>query len=857
MKLMQKRLSGYMQSVLNTFRGRKSALPFERLFELFRQVLAGNNKAIELITDMGDTLGGDYLFDITYVRRAYAELAEAIRGSIINFESLTQQRYAGLPEAFSRIDSLISRMINDTVSSDVEPVLFFEDISWDMTTVAGGKNAHLAELKNDLDLPVPEGFAITVRAYEELIRHNGLADRIELIGKEEQGQDSESGELYDSIMHAELPPEIDDAIGRAIEWIKARCSKDCFLSVRSSAEEEDGDYSFAGQFETVLNVPPERTAVVNAYKRVVASLFSPRSLAYQKQIGMSPGRLKMAVGCMLMVDPISSGVVYTAPTADRRNVLLISAAWGLGTSVVDGSVDTDQYVVEKTEGLAIKEEIIGTKESMSVAMAAGGTMKSQTPEEMKDRACLTASQIKELAALSMRIEQHYRKPQDIEWAADRNGKIFILQSRPLRMEKTPKAGTALPNDLSERRILMKKTGMTVQRGVGSGRVFLLRHMDELARFPKGAVLVAKHDSSNFIRIMPYAAAILTDTGTPASHMASLCREFRVPTVVNTGNATATLSHGQEVTVAIDDEGRMIVYDGIIQKMPGAGYQDPAQMENIYEYRKKRYILKHIAPLNLIDPLQDNFTVPGCKTLHDILRFMHEKAVMELVEKAQYGNSMVTSHAAVRLDLPVPAGIILIDIGGVLSSSGNNKGISLDQVASEPFREIMHGMIYPGIWRSEAVALKANDLLSSIMRMPDITRDNNELVGYNIAVVSREYVHLGIRFGYHFSTIDCYCSDTDRNNHIYFRFSGGATDITKRSRRIQLIAEILKEYGFAINTKGDVVICRLSNLSKENILKILDQLGRLLAFTRQLDAVLHDDAAVRHYADKFLAADYAL
>ncbi|MBI5632616.1 MAG: hypothetical protein HZA15_03980 [Nitrospirae bacterium] len=853
---MQNGLSGYLQSILNTFRGRKSRpLPFERLFELFRLVLAGNNKAIELITDMGDTLGGDYLFDITYIRRVYAGLSEAIRGSLMNFEELTLQRYSGLPASFTRIDRQIWRMICDQGPSDADPVLFYEDISWDMTSSVGGKNAHLAEVKNNLKLPIPEAFVITVRAFEELIELNDLDGKIGLIGNDSLIPDADTGELYERILHAELPPSVSHAIDMAMDRIKTRCSEACFLSVRSSAEEEDGEYSFAGQFETILNVPLEINAVKDAYKKVVASLFSPRSIAYQKLVGMIPGRLKMAVGCMLMIDPVSSGVVYTAQPSDDRNALLIVAAWGLGTSVVDGSVDADHYVVEKTEDLEIMEKKIGTKASMFVTLASGGIAQTETPVEMRARPCLTAAQIRELAILSMQIEQYYRKSQDIEWAIDSSGKLFILQSRPLRMQKSVKARSAdmVPH---EEQILMKDRGTAVQRGVGSGRVFVLHHMDDLARFPKGAVLVSKYDSSNFIRVMPYASAILTDTGTSASHMASLCREFRIPTAVNTKDATAVLRHGQEVTVAIDDEGRMTVYDSIIRELRGDGYQDPAQMEDIYEYRKKKYILKHIAPLNLIDPLQDNFTIEGCKTLHDILRFMHEKSVMELVEKARYG-CMVARHAAVRLDLPIPAGIIVIDIGGGLSSSGNTEGISLDQVASEPLRGIIRGMIYPGIWRSEAVALKAHDFLSSMMRMPDITADNAELVGYNIAVVSRQYVNLSVRFGYHFSTIDCYCSDIDRNNHIYFRFSGGATDITKRSRRIQLIADILKEYGFNINTKGDIVICRLSNLGKGQIMTILDQLGRLLSYTRQLDAVLHNDSAVRHYTDKFLTGDYTV
>ncbi len=856
---MKQKPSGYLRSILNTFIGRKgSLLPFERLFELFRQVLAGNNKAIELITDMGDTLGGDYLFDITYIRRMYEELSKAIRGSLMNFEELTLQRYSGLSDAFTHIDSLIRRMISDAGPSEAEPVLFYEDISWDLTSSVGGKNAHLSELKNNLKLPVPEAFVITVRAFEELIRHNNLAEQIEQIEKESQLPDSRVEDLYELIMRAELPSCVDTAIDRAIERMKAKCGEHSFLSVRSSAEEEDGVYSFAGQFETVLNVPLENNALKDAYKTVVASLFSPRSIAYQKQAGMSPGRLKMAVGCMVMIDSVSSGVVYTSLPTGNRNSLLISAAWGLGTAVVDGTVDTDLYTVNKAESLEISEDKIGSKEFMFVTLEAGGTVQTETPEELRTIPCLTASQIRELAVLSIQIEHYYKKPQDLEWAMDKSGTLFILQSRPLRMQKNLETSPKLLNVmLHEKLVLMKDRGTIVQRGVGTGRVFVLRHMDELARFPKGAVLVSKYDSSNFIKIMPYVAAILTDTGTPASHMASLCREFRVPTAVNTKDATTMLRHGQEVTVAINDDGSMTVYEGIIPELQRAGYQDSAQMEDIYEYRKKRYILKHIIPLNLIDPLRDNFTVAGCKTLHDILRFMHEKSVMELVEKAHYGSTMVAHHAAVRLNLPIPAGIILIDIGGGLAPSDSTHAVSFDQVASEPLREIIRGMIYPGIWRSDAVALKANDFLSSMMRMPDITTDNSELVGYNIAVVSREYVNLSIRFGYHFSTVDCYCSNTDRNNHIYFRFSGGATDISKRSRRIQVIAEILKEYGFNINTKGDVIICRLSNIGEKNIMTILNQLGRLLSYTRQLDAVLHDDGAIGRYAEKFLAGDYAV
>jgi pyruvate,water dikinase len=180
---------------------------------------------------------------------------------------------------------------------------------------------------------------------------------------------------------------------------------------------------------------------------------------------------------------------------------------------------------------------------------------------------------------------------------------------------------------------------------------------------------------------------------------------------------------------------------------------------------------------------------------------------------------------------------------------------LEQIASIPFKAIVKGMIYPGAWHSEAVALKAQDFLSSMMRMPDITNATDSTAGYNVAVISREYVNMSIRFGYHFNMVDCYCSDNARNNHIYFRFAGGATDLTKRSRRLELLARILKEYAFNIKIKGDLLIARLAGLSQDEMEKVLDQTGRLIAYARQLDALLHDDTAIDRYVRNFLEGVY--
>ena len=839
---------------------------FDLLFSRFKDVLGENNRALEIITDMGDKLGGDYLFDIAYLETAYSKLSFAVRDSLFTFDLLTQKRYPHLHGAVDRVESRIKKMLYNIATSG-EMVVFYRDISWDISHEVGGKNANLAEVRNYLRLNVPDAFVITTHAFDSFLGYNGIDKQIEVL-KGGEPQESALRQLRDSVLNAKIPPETGRVVEKALEEMKSRYGEKCFLAVRSSAEEEDADFSFAGQFDTRLNIPPELTAVMAAYKEVVASLFSPRAVSYQRQLGYPPGQMKMAVGCMAMVDAAVSGVMYSSHPAGDANTLLINAAWGLGSTVVEGRSDADLYVLEKKADPEIVDSRTGGKEVMATAGKERGIETIRTPGDMKMMQSLTGEQAKELARQAILIERHFRKPQDIEWAIDRKGKIFILQTRPLKVDETtgsslsafrtvPRRG--IPGESadgsSDAKVLTRDKGVVIQRGVGAGRVFIARHPEELDLFPKGAVLVAAHDSSDYVRVMPYVSAIITDVGTPTSHMASLCREFRVPTVVNTGNATGILVHGEEITLDADGEGNATVYRGIRKELLDSAAARSARMDDLHEFRKKRYILRYIAPLNLVDPLMDDFTPEGCKTMHDIIRFIHEKSVTELVENAQ--EAKMRSQTLVKLDISVPAGIVVIDMGGGLDAAEEQRSISLERVSSLPLRALIKGMIHPGLWKSDTVSLKVNDFLSSMMRMSDIVTDNATHSGYNLAVVTREYLNLSLRFGYHFTTLDCYCSETARNNHIYFRFAGGATDITKRSRRISLIATVLKGYGFSTKTKGDLLTARLSNMGRDEIEVILDHLGRLIAYTRQLDAVLHDDSAVERYIKNFTVGNYDL
>ena len=739
----------------------------------------------------------------------------------------------------------------------------FEDITWDMRREVGGKNAGLSDLKNTLKMNIPNGFAITTYAFDEFVEHNRLNERITSLSKDSRHDEAGLNELRASFCGSEIPPLLESDIRAALDKIRDECGEKCSLAIRSSAEEEDSEISFAGQFETVLNVPLTVEKVGDAYKRVVASLFSIHAAAYQKSFGYKLGKLKMAVGCAVMVDAVSSGVIYSANPDGDRETMIINSAWGLGVTIVEGKADADLYVVRKAVDPELVEEMRGGKDFMTVNIAGGGTETVDTPEELREKNSLTRDQVISLAEKAIIIERYFRKPQDIEWAIDRAGKIFILQSRELRIEEPRRDPVAPLLPTGTRTVLMKGQGIVVQKGVGAGRVFIAENIDEPGHSPRGAILVAKHDSSNFVRLMPYISAIITDTGAPTSHMASLCREFRVPAIVNTGNATSILRHGQEVTVDAYDENNA-VYDGIATELIEHASSNSPDMESVYEYRKKRYILRYISPLNLIEPLKDNFTPEGCKTIHDMIRFIHEKSIAELVESAEHGAN-VKDRIAVKLTLPILADIIVIDIGGGLDMTGSNprekvrgKGVvDVGQITSIPLKAVINGMLYPGAWHSETIPLNMNDLIASMTRMPDIISESRTRVFHNVAVASKEYVNMNMKFGYHFNILDCFCSENAKNNHIYFRFAGGATDISKRSRRVQLIAAILRKYGFSVMTKGDLLIARLANIRQNEMQVILDQLGRLIAYLRKLDALLGDDSAVERYANRFMEGNYDL
>ena len=833
--------------------------PAAVMFERFKDVLDCNNRALEIIADLGEKLSGDYIFDNQYIYDSMKALEDAVLQSVHALNTLCGNRYQELYGIYDRLTAHLHIVMAGREDRDGPMVIDLADISQAHSVMVGGKNAHLAQIQKDLQLKVPEGFVITTKAYHDLMDHNDLRKDLDAFesAMDDLNVDAEAIEslrerLERGVAAARPSSAFMLELEEKLNAMKALLGPEVMLAIRSSAQEEDMDFSFAGQFHTVLNVPPDSAAVFQAYLAVAASLFGKKAVRYRLRVFPGEGHMSIAAGCYRMIDSKTSGIVYTVDPADPAgDAMLVVSSWGQGQAVVEGRTSVDTFYLKKAAPHTIVEQKIQAKDTGLYLKKGGGLEARDVPEGLTGKPSLTHEQLGRLAAKALQLENYYRRPQDVEWAIDGKGDIYILQSRPLVISDAAAQQVSLAKALKNYELIVADMGSVAQQGIGAGPVYIVDTSQDLEGFPDGGVLVSRRDSSHFIRVMHKASAIVTEVGTPVSHMATLCREFQVPCLVNVEGILSMVENGMEIT--IDAEDRQI-YKGRVPELLAFKTAVNLNVAAAKEFRILKRLLDTVSSLKLVDPLMDNFVPEACETYHDVLRFVHEKAVGELVEMGRDDRRLLKDYRALPLELPIPAGILVIDIGGGIKPDVQDDKVHLAAIASMPFRALLDGMLTPGIWRTGAANIGFGDFITSIVNVP-ADAVCGQYSGHNIAIISRDYLNLSLRFGYHFNIIDAYCSDIARDNHIYFRFLGGATDITKRSRRARLIAMILEASGFNVGSKGDIVTGRSGNMPKAEIMRTLDILGRVVGFTRQLDVQMYSDEQVDRYAGAFLSGDY--
>uniref|UniRef100_A0A7J2TJA0 Probable phosphoenolpyruvate synthase n=1 Tax=Archaeoglobus fulgidus TaxID=2234 RepID=A0A7J2TJA0_ARCFL len=435
------------------------------------------------------------------------------------------------------------------------PVIWLSDVGENDVPIVGGKAANLGELMK-IEIPVPDGFVVDSRAFKDFINKANLKDRIYQMLKDLNVENTEelnrvSEEIRKMIQETKMPEEIEKEIRKAYRELGN--GKEVFVAVRSSATAEDlPDASFAGQQETYLNVKGE-DLVVEKVKACWSSLFTPRAIYYRVQKGFRHEDVSIAVIVQKMVNSEKSGVMFTSHPVTGEKMCIIEAVFGLGEAIVSGLVTPDTYVYDRNARKLVEVKV---SEKKFMIVRKNGNEKVELGEKGKERV-LSDEEIERLVNFGEIIEEHYGKPQDIEWAIE-NGEIYIVQSRPITTIKEIKE--AKEEKFEVGKILLK--GLGASPGIASGNVKIVRDAKEIAKVEQGDVLVAVMTTPDMVPAMKRASAIVTDEGGMTCHAAIVSRELGVPAVVGTKNATKVLKDGMLVTV---DGEKGLVYLGKIEK----------------------------------------------------------------------------------------------------------------------------------------------------------------------------------------------------------------------------------------------------------------------------------------------------
>lgn len=846
-----------MKSLLNIFSKKDACLLLTNLqgahvekYHSFTDFLKHNNNALKTIADMEQIFYSGRPYTIPFMRTKYTRLREAVSGVIDSLETMSRKTFPALKEQRDAIDIALSEEFTPGYHCATHDlILHFEEITPDLKTMVGAKAGHLAFIKNSPGLPVPDGFAITAFAFERFMQENKLTGMVEealsglspdFTGKLE----SVSGELKDLVMNSEVPQDIVEAIMEAYRILESKTRQGVRIALRSSAIGEDTEATFAGQYTTVLNVTEGN--IVNAYKTVIASKYSSRAISYRLHYGLDDRETPMCVAGVAMVDATASGVVYTgSDSLSDADIVRISSIWGLGEHLVDGSASPDMFRVEKKTGSAIKKDI-NRKEYRLITLDSGGTKLEKVPEDEREQPSLDDATVTKLAEYSVMLEHAFGAPQDIEWAVDAQGILYILQSRPLgQAEKIPEEAGHI--DLSGYQTLLSG-GQNASPGAAAGRAFIMREGIETKDVPENCILIARTASPDYAKLMTKIRGIITDIGSVTSHLSSVAREFGIPAIVDTKNATTVLQDGETITMSAVST---TVYKGIIEELAEASKPAGRLVFGSPVQKRMRNILDRISPLNLTDPESPAFVPEECKTLHDIVRFTHETAVKEMFGLTEEAEEI----RSIKLTASIPLTLHLIDVGGGLQEGLTTcHVITPEHIESLPMKAIWKGFTHPGITWSGGIGVDMKKFMT-LFATSAATAEREQPGGTSYAIIAKEYMNLSAKFGYHFATVDTLFSDNSNQNYISLQFAGGAGDYYGKSLRVSCLGNVLKRLGFEVSFKGDLLEAFLTGYDMPSMEEKLDLLGRLLASSRLLDMALSNQHDIELFTDSFFRGEY--
>jgi pyruvate, water dikinase len=828
---------------------------FKKKYLSFKELLDGNNAALEIMSRLETVSEGDFVFDMQYIRSKSEAILEKCQEVITALNVLSNNRYAGLIPIYEGIKSNIEHEVAArSVQTKEAWVLPLSSVDRRFLLEVGGKNANLGEVKNRLQLPTPDGFVLTAEAYRQVLVENHLEPKLVEFFQEVNPDNLEeltqkSRFMREQILQANIPGRLREEVSQHYERLTETLGYAPRLALRSSGLYEDQQFSFAGQFLTKLNVPLEQ--FFPAYLEVLASQFSTTALVYLAQKGLAHRELAMSVGALAMVPARTAGVMFTEdPTGSQDGQIVIDAAWGLGPTVVEGTLVPDRFILAKKPEIALVEEHISPKPFRLIAAAGSqGLQKEAVPDTENAQPALTQEELLKLGCYGLRLEEYFGEPQDVEFAVDAQGSLLILQSRPLTVSR-PQA-EALSCPLVRDHALLIDHGTVACFGVAAGPAFVINSDDDLVRFPEGAVLVARHTSARYGAVFHKAAAMVVDIGSATAHLAILAREFKIPALVDTAIATQVIKTGEEITVDADS---LRVYQGRVEELLRSPAPKPHLLTEMPLYLTLHRVLRWITPLNLTDPKLSDLTPESCQTLHDIIRFAHQVGIAEMFELGEQARH--EEAYMVRLKTTIPLNLYLIDLGGGIEVHRRAPFVSPEAITSVPMKALWKGITHPEVSWAGPVTMDAKGLYSVFTRsLSAPAAQHSDFWIRTLAIVSRNYLNFSSRLGYHFATIDAYMGEVRNDNYISFRFKGGAANEHRRVLRARFLGNVMEKLDFEVEIIGDLIVAKLWKYPMHLMEEKLDLIGRLMACSRQKDMVMGDERLVDWYTQAFLEGNY--
>lgn len=813
-------------------------------YDVFRDLLAVNNELLGLLAELEEEASWTS-FRQPRVRMGIRAMFDGTADMIALLNRLSGDRYFDLANVTSSIRSDVMEFLA-TIHDKVDPrvTLGLSEISSDTAGAVGGKAVNLARLDGELGVRVPPFFVITTEAYLEFLERDGLGSRVRTVlapARLDAPEDfRERCALAQSLVaQAAIPPTLLDTIDAA--WTACGIPAAEGVALRSSAAGEDSELSFAGQFETVLNVP--RHDVSSAWRQVVRSRFAARAVFYRRAAGLAEVDTPMAVLVQRMVRSRVSGVLFTRqPNDPRAPIMLLTSVYGLGPEASVGTASADQLIVSRRAPHPVLERRIARKvERLSSADGVGIARLAVDPQDQL-QASIDDKDVAALCAQALAIENYFGRPQDIEWTIDADGTLWILQARPLRIDREDAVRADVPRDAP----LLLQGGEIVWGGRAVGAVHIARTPDDEERLPTGALLVTHQLLPDCVRFLPRVCGLVVERGSITGHAASIVREFRVPSLFGVEGAIDKLVQGQVVSL---DVASRSVFAGMM--WPELRGQLPLTV-----LERRTVGLPTVLASKLTKLSGSSFMGSwACQSLHDVIRFAHEMAIQAMFE---IGDRLLGSSigGVKKLKCSPQIHMYLVDLGGgVRPEAAADRALEPDDVVSAPFRALWRGL------GDEHFKSRRNDApnlqsFAALVASTVGTVEARELGAPNYACVTDTYLNLNSRQAYHFAIVDAFIGDNQNNNHISLRLKGGGAAPWQRALRVQFMAEVLRLRCFTVDVTGDVLNAWYRGIDRATGADALTMIGHLLRYSAQLDMWMTDERRTKDDVAAFVQAEEA-